>query len=185
MAEPQYTIANNPANQFFVTYGRTLAGWAQIEYMLSRWFFRLTKIDHNLADSLFYSGRSFQTRRDLFKVAIAHDKNLDPELRALLRLILKRCNQYSSARNEISHGMVVYDSGEERMFLAQGDSLGIPHHRRGIPEIDKAGDYFHTLANLMLDAFEPAKREESRKRLSELPTEALPPIQEPQNHAKP
>ena len=59
-------------NEFYIAYGKVIDEWAFIEFVLAHIFGGITLIDNRLAEALFYSGRSFQTRRDLLTAAIEH-----------------------------------------------------------------------------------------------------------------
>ncbi len=52
-------------DEFYVAYGKVIDDWAFIEFVLSQIFRSITQIDKKLSAAIFYSERSFQTRKGL------------------------------------------------------------------------------------------------------------------------
>jgi hypothetical protein len=82
--------------------GRTMLAWSRLEDYLCRWFLMNTGLDWTLGNQLFYSGRSFNTRVDLFSSSLS--RQLPPTIITLyMREVVKKCRQYAAFRNMIAH----------------------------------------------------------------------------------
>lgn len=122
-------------DEFHLQYGKTLGQWADLEHVLSWWFHRLTRAADAAAgtnSALFYSGRSFQTRRDLLQAALDHHspefrapglkEPLDADTLTFLREAFRLAFNYSNSRNRIAHRLVMFESNSKTITLQEGDS---------------------------------------------------------------
>jgi hypothetical protein len=96
-------------DEFHLQYGVTLANWARVEEGLGGIFCVLCGFDQHegMGPALFYSGRSFATRADLLSAAI-RTADISTEHTELLRAVLRKSRQFSTARNQIAHGVPVH-----------------------------------------------------------------------------
>jgi hypothetical protein len=76
MPEPELLVngknVTEITNAFYHQYGKTVDAWASLERCLADCFRLLSGTSVAMADAIFYSGRSFQTRRDLMYAALPH-----------------------------------------------------------------------------------------------------------------
>ena len=93
--------------EFHAQIGRTMAGWASAETMLSTWFERLTQMHPLVARRVFYSQlgtyASLQMLRAVLSVVVPV-----PDIREFLRAVVNKTQQYSETRNLIAHGDVLF-----------------------------------------------------------------------------
>jgi hypothetical protein len=184
-------------NDFHFQYGVTLSRWAGLEETLCTIFCDLCGLhpDEPMGKALFYSGRSFTARADLLSAAIRTCALGEPE-KALLRAILKRARQYSTARNAIAHGVPTHFS--RKRFAYQGWRIKEPEQTWelggiGIDQLKEAEMNFLGLSIICheanMDALRPPRRWRRKKRLKptewyleqvqELPNSAYPPEEAP------
>jgi hypothetical protein len=172
---------------FHLNYGITLGEWALLEDALCELFQRLAVIRPKLARAMFYSGRSFATRADLFSAAL--EAAAAPEsYKAACKATLKRARQYSSARNTIAHGIPVdmrhsTEEGLHRYRVKQGRSI---MEAGGVTQgqMQAAAIYFRGLQEIIWRiALTPFDEQEAIVRCHEqvlqLPNEALPLEEDP------
>jgi hypothetical protein len=167
---------------FNLLYGTALAAWAYLEEVLGLNFHRLIGTHPNLARQLFFSGRSFATRADLYSAAISGSIGLTDKRREAHKLLLKRARQYASARNSIAHGIPVNLMGGgtyQGLRIKQGHKVWEPGGVSRDNLLDAAENFqglstaARTLLNSRNDDDEAA--ELCLKQVRELPTEAFPP----------
>ena len=92
-------------DQFYHIYGKALASWGEIEYGLSLWFQVCTGLEHNAAQNLFFSGRSFSTRSDLLFAAL-ETANLDEKWHKVVVEGANKAGLHSATRNRLAHGLM-------------------------------------------------------------------------------
>jgi hypothetical protein len=123
MPEPELHVGGKNvteiANAFYLQYGRTVDAWASLERCLADCFRLLSGTSIAMADAIFYSGRSFQTRRDLMLAALA-TSTLDKEIIDFLAAAVRRAAEYSKFRNQIAHRIVVYNTVTEQAEMREG-----------------------------------------------------------------
>jgi len=92
-------------DQFYHVYGKALAAWGEIEYGLSLWFQVCTRLEYNMAQNLFFSGRSFSTRSDLLFAAL-ETANLDEKWKKVVVEGANKAGLHSATRNRLAHGLM-------------------------------------------------------------------------------
>lgn len=166
-----------PPDAFYCQYGKTVDQWAMLEYALSLWFQRLTGMKPDMSAAIFYSGRSFQTRKDLLLAALS--KSDQPaEVNEFCKEAFKRAFAYSGTRNMIAHRMFVFDAAANVMRLHEGEEWW-----RGegldIKALAAMGTAFGSLTGLLMDVLRPercqspATPQEGLSRLRSLASRAL------------
>jgi hypothetical protein len=163
--------------QFIMAYGSALISWAQVEDELCVLFGLLVGIQPEAARALFFSGRSFATRADLYSAAIA--TSACPEAaKKVHRAILKKARRFSSARNSIAHGVPAFIAkhSEEGIRIKQGQRRREPG---GITlnEFGRATDLFQDLIDACISlavAQDDEAWQECLARVRELPSEVFP-----------
>ena len=111
-SDPPFPFPGTPESveamkRFTLAYGMALAAWAQLEDRMCLAFNGLVAVPHKMARGLFFSGRSFATRADLYAAAITH-ANVNDTCRRAHKYLLKKARRYSSSRNSIAHGTVMH-----------------------------------------------------------------------------
>jgi hypothetical protein len=108
---------------FLLLYGHTLAAWAFLEEALSENFQRLINVHPHLAQLLFFSGRSFNARADLYSAAITGAVGISDIRREAHKALLKRSRQFGAARNALAHGI-------PRHFTEQNEGGRLKHGQK-------------------------------------------------------
>lgn len=178
-------------------FGRTLAAWAELEHSLALWFQEACGMtDPILSDALFYSGRSFNTRADLLRAALAKG-HMQAEWELVGRAIVKRAMAYSATRNAIAHGVVLPDPDKERYVI--GSRTELPSETSTtIDDLKQAEANFIRLETAIYDALGTklgtleGKPEEYLELIQRLPSEAdskedtqKPPARKPRARSSP
>ena len=108
------------SKEFFEQYGRTLSEWASLEHALSLWFnytIRMPQGGAGISKAIFYSGRNFDSRRNLLLAALSRyepqafpqkipnmpDGPDESEI-AFLKAAIKLSFTYSRDRNRLGKG---------------------------------------------------------------------------------
>jgi hypothetical protein len=105
MPPPDDISQLSETDQFYHIYGKALAAWGEIEYGLSLWFQVCTGLEYNIAQNLFFSGRSFSTRSDLLFSAM-ETATLDEKWNGFLVEGADKAGGYSGTRNRLAHGVM-------------------------------------------------------------------------------
>lgn len=146
---------------FYHQYGKTIAAWAQLECVLSRWFHRMLCYKPlstgAFSHAVFYSGKSFAVKRDMLVAVL---QKLDPRVSytdmapspdadtlLFLRKAIKLANNYSTTRNAIVHRMSMFNTNTNRIGLVEGDHWW--EDGLDIKELDIAEKNFTSLARLL------------------------------------
>ncbi|MGY2988706.1 hypothetical protein [Bradyrhizobium sp. USDA 4508] len=116
MAEPTDL---HPMDQFYLAFGKAMAGWGEVEYGMSIWFATCTDLHYDIAKELFFSPKSYSARSDLFSAALdtaggtTHiwlPPSLPPKLdQPWLDFVVAGRNKaitYNSVRNRLAHGVM-------------------------------------------------------------------------------
>jgi hypothetical protein len=135
--------SENPlAKEFFEQYGKTLSEWASLEHVLSLWFnyaIRMPQGGIGISRAIFYSGRNFDSRRNLILSALSQyeppsfplkfpnmpDGPNESE-RIFLKAAIKLAFTYSRERNRLAHRLAVHNTTEEKFELVEGDAWHMP-----------------------------------------------------------
>jgi hypothetical protein len=168
----------NHVEVFYLCYGQTLAAWAELEQNLARVFCILCNMNSacGLGPALFFSGRSFATRADLLTAAVdAADKDLETAL--VIRAIIKKARQFSSARNAIAHGVPAsfWENGHTEGIRIKEGKRAYEHGGIGLPELHEAHANFSTLSMLARKVYVAAdegRLQEHLERVQALPKDA-------------
>lgn len=182
-------------HDFHFQYGLTLSRWASLEETLCITFCDLCGLhpDEPMGKALFFSGRSFTTRADLLSAAI-RTSTLGEVEKLLLRAILKKARQYSTARNAIAHG--VPSHFVQKGYVYQGWRIKEPEQTWemggiGIDQLKEAEKSFLDLGLICheanMDALRPRGWRKKRlkptewylERVQELPSAAYVPEEAP------
>lgn len=180
------TTTDEKQDEFFVQYGKTIAAWASLELALNLWFCKLTNMDGRMSTAIFYSGRSFQTRRDVLLATLEYAR-IDQDTLAFLRAALKKSTAYSNARNQIAHRLFHFDQDRQEMVLSEGSEILSLSSNAGhtISGLGQMMWNFHALDNLLLNVLFPKQRknpltpQEGLARVRELPNLASEPPNNP------
>lgn len=172
-----------PADDFLAEFGRAMAGWSSVEVHLSIWFNTITgMMPKRLGRAIYFSGRSFTARSEMFAAALGHGRQ-PKAVTPLLREILAKAISYSSARNRLAHSFFGTLEGEDDR-LRPGHSWDELHTGLTRRELLNASRNFSDLATLITDAWRgnrgrkyrgkpsPSVRAECHERLLRLPNEA-------------
>ncbi len=89
-------------DRFYHTFGKALAQWAELEYYLSLLFACAADLTFQVAEAIFYSGRSFRSRADLLAAALTHSK-LNPAWTDFVEGVLLKAVGYEGFRNQLAH----------------------------------------------------------------------------------
>jgi len=156
-----------------------MAAWAEIEYGLSLWFKSATGLEYNVAQNLFFSGRAFSTRRDLFATALT-TANMPDNWREFAIAALDKAQCYSSARNRLAHGLMhptkLDENGQPTDWKIKEqeqwqDQAGLDYN-----EISIIAENFQALGSILTGSHYPYTRSEQPKefvrQLRERPNEA-------------
>lgn len=170
----------SPMDHFHLEYGRAADAWATLEYVLSMWFRELAGMQNNnaafMSSRLFYSGRSFQTRRDLLRAAL-EETELDADTVAFFRAALKLSTTYSADRNRIAHRVFVQHRSPDVIRLHEGGILFDLADGTTITELQNMTANLGRLKRILLSCL-PRHRNrvppaEALRQLAELPTQAF------------
>jgi hypothetical protein len=94
--------------EFYEAYGRALAEWARIEYVLALIFAELSKIDdQDTGVRIFYSVRTFKGRIDMLNAALSGSDE-DEEMVACIKGAIKKSHEYSETRNRLAHDSAMF-----------------------------------------------------------------------------
>jgi len=172
-----------PADPFLAEFGRAMAGWSSVEVHLSIWFNTITGImPKRLGRAIYFSGRSFTARSEMFAAALEHGKQ-PKQVTPLLKQILTKAISYASARNRLAHSYFGTLQDEEDRLRA-GQEWDALHTGITKQELLNASQNFSNLASLITDAWagnqgkarrgrpSPSVRAECLERLLLLPNEA-------------
>lgn len=172
-------------NEFYIAYGKVIDEWAFIEFVLAHIFGAITLIDNRMSEALFYSGRSFQTRRDLLAAAIEHSpaKGAADDILEFAKACLKKANQYSTFRNALAHRLILWNHITDRGELREGDDIENLDSKKLylIEDLVTAQKNYHSFRMLMLKVIKPEtyqpelSPEEGRELILALPNEAQSP----------
>jgi hypothetical protein len=117
--ERRFIRAFAQRDDVLLAFGKAMMAWSSLEGLISDWFTILTGMDRTIARQIFYAGRSFNARIDIFAAALP--RGGPPTLRTIyLREAIKKSKQYASFRNMIAHG----DAGVIPIPAAR-DSAGV------------------------------------------------------------
>lgn len=134
-------------DEFLLMYGHALAAWAFLEEALCNNFHRLLNVKGDLPRLLFFSGRSFATRADMYSAAIAGATGVSETRRKAHKALLKRARQFSAGRNAIAHAIPRrFSNMDEGARLKQGHRLWKPGGA-GFSELARACDNFQRLSD--------------------------------------
>jgi hypothetical protein len=97
-------------DSFYKEYGKALAAWARIEYVLSLWFAWACDPDNKAQRQIrmvFHSARSFNGSADMLKAAFYANVR-DEELVQFFRTAMNRTMGYYAFRNRLAHDLPTY-----------------------------------------------------------------------------
>jgi hypothetical protein len=163
-------------DEFLLQYGKSLAAWAHIELALNLWFIELTGMDGLMSSAVFYSGRSFQTRKDMLFASLLHTKQKTDSIE-FMRAALKKAAAYSGARNQIAHRNVYFNKTKQAMILQEGEKF-LTDDGINPEELLNMMDNFNALGDVLLNVLFPEQRTNSMSpgeglaRVRELPNRA-------------
>ncbi|MBV8869134.1 MAG: hypothetical protein JOY65_06930, partial [Acetobacteraceae bacterium] len=105
-------------NEFYLEFGKAMDAWSMLELVLSWWFQRLTKMKPDMSAAIFYSGRSFETRKALL-FAAADKAGESEEVTKFFRSAVKKAHHFSESRNKSAHRIFVYEKNS-KIYLQEG-----------------------------------------------------------------
>ena len=165
---------------FFDSFGRLIAEWSAIERAFYTWFASVSGMKEGMARSIFYSGKSFNSRADMLEAAFGNQSNMPPLDLEFVKASLKKARAYSAFRNSVVHGEptldILHNNSPEavlQLVLTQGkDFLGATAIT--IEDLDAGLESFSELKGLLHDMFPKNRKpdadpEECLKRVRELP----------------
>jgi len=158
MSESPTPQVMSVGDAFFLQYGQTLAEWAELEFVLSSWFHFVTEMNFRMAEAVFYSGRSFNSRRDMLLRAIPQS-TLDEATKTFLVEAVKRASAYSAARNTIAHDLAVMCEDIDQMAIVPGDRIWSAE-RVTITSLKEAQQNFRSLRSLLLNGLPPGSEKQ-------------------------
>lgn len=186
--EKEWEESERAYAEFHNAYGIALAQWAGLERMLSYWFALITQMHAMMAQSVFYSARSFGARAEMLQAAIEHAKHIQPDILKFIQAALKRCWSYSTFRNYLAHGepsMTVMEvEGRPRKVyyaIVQTGSSNDTKTEISVEQLKVIAENFNALHMVMMDAHPKIgpERAQPRKsileylaRVNALPTQA-------------
>lgn len=159
LTKEQAEYINQAHGEFHHAFGTAMAEWAGLERSLYYWFARITRMNHEMASAVFYSGRSFNARADMLQAAIDRADVLTKIEAMSVQEALKKVWAYSGFRNSMAHGepmmQIVELAGQPKTFsyvLTQGKhTKPNPAAEISIQHLMIAAENFHNLKCLILD----------------------------------
>lgn len=135
--------------EYYSRYGRAMAEWADIEYMLSLWFAYLSGMTPHMADEIFGSARSFNASRDMLNAAF-YARRRDADLTAFYEETMKRVMSYYSFRNFLAHHQTVYVGPERRLVLKKRTDKFLRGMVISTKDLGQAVANFNRLSRILL-----------------------------------
>jgi hypothetical protein len=171
-------------DKFFQRYGRAMAEWAAIEFILSLWFASACdprwKSTTQMFD-VFYSARSFNGNSDMLMAAVVSSGQSE-DLKNFFRKALNHTKGYYQFRNILAHRLPLYLEERKHMILRQGGGDLTVHEGITDRDIVVATRNFRRLYQVW-ERVRPSRRQlpgrlpsltlaEGLRRIEELPAEA-------------
>jgi hypothetical protein len=88
---------SDPLEPLYLSYGRALANWAQVERWLGIWFSSVTGMPRDLSDRIFFSVNNFQSRSRMLQSAIAKSELNTDALEFIKAAVTRRLASTHSA----------------------------------------------------------------------------------------
>jgi hypothetical protein len=152
MTKPSKRDAVQEAHaNFYLVYGAAVAAWARVEQGLYFWFERVSGMHPKTARQVFYSGKSFNARADMF-AAVMHAPHLLPHRKEFMKAALNKARQYSEFRNITVHGetyLAADGPNVDQVVLIDGKR---GEHQTTIDDLMVATMNFKRLADSLMDA---------------------------------
>jgi hypothetical protein len=165
---------------FFDSFGRLIAEWSAIERAFYTWFASVSGMKEGMARSIFYSGKSFNSRADMLEAAFGNQSNMPPLDLDFIKASLKKARAYSAFRNSVVHGEPTLDilhnyspQADLQLILTQGKDF-IGSSAITIDDLDAGLESFSELKGFLHDMFPKNRKpdanlEEYLRRVRELP----------------
>jgi hypothetical protein len=168
-------------DRFYTQYGAAMAAWSRLELALSYWFHSIAGTNNlKSAEAIFYSGRSYQTRRDMLAAALA-TANLDEHTHTFLTAAFKKAARYSEARNHIAHRLFMSYDDKIDLFLQHPPHWDSPDVHT-VSDLAEMAKNFDALGVLLMRARQnrthrglpPLTLQEALAQVRALPNQAFP-----------
>jgi hypothetical protein len=166
-------------DRLYHAFGRAMSEWASIEYYLSLFFSSASGLDFAMAQAVFFSGRSFQTRAEMLNASLQHSK-LEKSWKEFVSTTLKKSISYARFRNKLAHGLFHPDAldgyGQPKDWKIKKAENWTTPGGISLDEIITAASNFEKFSMIMALAYYDLSKTTSpakyMRQLNDLPNEA-------------
>lgn len=150
---------SNSQKEFHLAFGQAMGQWSLIEERLSYWFQDSTGLPYEMARSIFFSPRVFQSRTDILEAALEHPYRLCECSVRFARGAIKKSLQFNSFRNSLAHGEQTFDARSNSPTFKQTILISGRKHPElaaatavTVAKLRIASENFRELAKVLMDA---------------------------------